>query len=129
MSHPRRNDPFAELYGEFAERLGGDSWRPDVDVFETDAGVEVRADIAGVRREDLHVAVDGAVLRISGVRRSPEGPEAKRLHQMEIAAGPFERRVRIPIAFERDRVTAHLADGFLTVKLPRKLRRQVEIGR
>lgn len=131
MSHPRRNDPFAELFGELGERLGGDRWRPDVDVFETDAAVEVRVDIAGVRREDLHVAVDGQVLRVSGVRRSPEGPDAKRLHQMEIAAGPFERRVRIPIAFDRERVTAHLAEGFLTVTLPRRARepRSVEVRR
>jgi HSP20 family protein len=88
-------------------------------------------DIAGVRREDLHVAVDGQVLRISGVRRSPEGPEAVRLHQMEIAAGPFERRVRIPIAFDRAGVTAHLAEGFLTVTLPRRVRgqRPVEVRR
>ena len=131
MSHPRRNDPFAELFGELGERLGGDRWCPDVDVFETDAAVEVRVDIAGVRREDLHVAVDGQVLRVSGVRRSPEGPDAKRLHQMEIAAGPFERRVRIPIAFDRERVTAHLAEGFLTVTLPRRARepRSVEVRR
>jgi len=131
LSHPRRNDPFAELFGELGERLGGDRWRPDVDVFETDAAVEVRVDIAGVRREDLHVAVDGQVLRVSGVRRSPEGPDAKRLHQMEIAAGPFERRVRIPIAFDRERVTAHLAEGFLTVTLPRRARepRSVEVRR
>jgi HSP20 family molecular chaperone IbpA len=40
---------------------------------------------------------------------------------MEIATGPFERRVRIPIAFDRDAVTAHLADGFLTVTLPKRV--------
>jgi HSP20 family protein len=129
VSNPRRNDPFAELYGELSERLRGDRWRPDVDVFETEHAVRVRVEIAGVRREDLHVGVDGQMLRISGVRRPPEGPEATRLHQMEIAAGPFERRIRIPIAFERAGVSAHLADGFLTVTLPRRVpvRRKVEI--
>jgi HSP20 family protein len=129
VSNPRRNDPFAELYGELSDRLSGDRWRPDVDVFETEQAVQVRVEIAGVRREDLHVGVDGQTLRISGMRRSPEGPEATRLHQMEIAAGPFERRVRIPIAFDRDRVSAHLADGFLTVTLPRRapVRRVLEI--
>ena len=39
----------------------------------------------------------------------------KRLLQMEIAAGPFERRLRIAIPFDRENVSAHLADGFLTV--------------
>jgi HSP20 family protein len=115
-----KQDPFAELFAEFGDRLRGDSWQPDVDVFETATAIVVRAEIAGVRSQDLKVRVDGQVLRIGGVRLAPEGSEVKRLHQMEIASGPFERRVRIPIAFEPDRVTAHVADGFLTVTLPKR---------
>jgi HSP20 family protein len=129
VSDPKRNDPFAELYGEFPDRLRGDRWQPDVDVFETDTGVVVLVEIAGIRSEDLRVTVDGEVLRISGVRRVPERPDVKRLLQMEIAAGPFERRLRIPIAFDRDQVSAHLSDGFLTVTLPRRApqRRSVKL--
>ena len=129
MSDPKRNDPFAELYGEFADRLRGDRWQPDVDVFETETEVVVLAEIAGIRSEDLRVTVDGEELRISGVRRVPEQPGVKRLLQMEITSGPFERRLRIPIAFDRERVSAHLADGFLTVSLPRRRaeRRQVKL--
>jgi HSP20 family protein len=115
-----KRDPFAELFAEFGDRLRGDSWQPDVDVFETETAIVVRAEIAGVRSQDLKVRVDGQVLRISGVRAAPAGSEVKRLHQMEIASGPFERRVRIPIVFERDRVSAHVTDGFLTVTLPKR---------
>lgn len=129
MSHPTRTDPFAELYGEFTDRLRGDRWQPDVDVFETERGVVVRVELAGIRSDDVRVSVDGQVLRLSGVRAAPEGEEVKRLHQMEIASGPFERRVRIPVAFDRDRMSAHLADGFLTVTLPRRdpARRRVKV--
>ena len=129
MSDPKRNDPFAELYGEFSDRLRGDRWQPDVDVFETETEVVVLAEIAGIRSEDLRVTVDGEELRISGVRRVPERSDVKRLLQMEIAAGPFERRLRIPIPFDREKVSAHLSDGFLTVTLPRRipLRRQVKL--
>jgi HSP20 family protein len=129
VSDPKRHDPFSELYAEFSDRLRGDRWQPDVDVFETEAEVVVLVEIAGIRSEDLRVTVDGEELRISGVRRVPERPDAKRLLQMEIAAGPFERRLRIPIPYDRDRVTAHLADGFLTVTLPRRVpvRRQLKL--
>jgi HSP20 family protein len=125
----RSEDPFAELYGEFRDRLRGDRWQPDVDVFETATSVVVRAELAGVRGEDLRVTVDGDTLRIRGVRMSSEPADVQRLHQMEIATGPFERRLRVSIAFEREGVTAHLADGFLTVTLPKRLprRRSVEI--
>ncbi len=131
MSRERREDPFAELYGEFRDRLRGDRWQPDVDVFETDTSVVVRAELSGVRGQDLRVSVDGETLRISGVRVAPEPADVQRLHQMEIASGPFERRVRIPIAFEREGVTAHLADGFLTVNLPKRgsVRLSVEVVR
>jgi HSP20 family protein len=129
VSDPKRNDPFAELYGEFSDRLRGDRWQPDVDVFETENEVVVLAEIAGIRSDDLRVTVDGEELRISGVRRVPERSDVKRLLQMEIAAGPFERRLRIPIPFDREKVSAHLSDGFLTVTLPRRipLRRQVKL--
>jgi len=129
VSNPKRSDPFAELYGEFADRLRGDRWQPDVDVFETERGVVVRVELAGIRSEDVRVSVDGQVLRLSGVRGAPQGEEVQRLHQMEITSGPFERQVRIPIAFDRDHVSAHLANGFLTVTLPRRdpARRRVEV--
>ena len=129
MGQSKREDPFAELLGEFPDRLRGDRWRPDVDVFETDTSVVVRAELAGVRNDDLRVTVDGEILRIRGVRRVPEPSDMRRLHQMEIATGPFERTFRIPIAFQREGVSAHLADGFLTVTLPKPLpvRRRVEI--
>ncbi len=129
MSDPKRKDPFAELYGEFSDRLRGDRWRPDVDVFETETEIVVLAEIAGIRSEDLRVTVDGEELCISGVRRVPERSDVKRLLQMEITAGPFERRLRILIPFDRESVSAHLADGFLTVTLPRRIasRRQVKL--
>jgi HSP20 family protein len=75
------------------------------------------------------VNVDGPLLRLSGVRRVPAHVDVQRLHQMEIAFGPFEREVRISIAFDRERVSAHLEDGFLSVKLPkhRVTRRQVAV--
>jgi HSP20 family protein len=129
VSKAKPNDPFAEFYGEFGDRLRGDRWLPDVDVFETEKGVAVRVELAGVRGADVRVTVDGRTLRISGVRSVVDRDEVQRLHQMEIASGPFERRVQIPIPFDRDGITANLADGFLTVVLPRRTAgpRKIEI--
>ena len=127
MAPPRGGDPFAELYGEFADRLRGDRWQPDTDVFETDDDIVVRVEVAGVMREDVRVGVEGKVLRISGSRKSPEPLDARKLHQMEIVSGPFERRVEIPIPFDRTAVSAHLADGFLTVTLPKRNPHSVKV--
>ena len=129
MSRGKSHDPVAELFGEFGDRLRGDRWLPDVDVFESTSSVVVRVELAGVRSEDLRVTVDGGTLRVSGVRRVIDRSDVKRLHQMEIATGPFERRVQIPVPIDREAVSANLADGYLTVVLPRREAgpRQVEI--
>jgi HSP20 family protein len=126
-----RNDPFADLFGDLTERLRGDRWQPAVDVFESEKSILVRLEIAGVRSADLRVTVDGDVLRVSGVRTPPADADVQRLHQMEIAFGPFERVVRIHVPFERDAVSAHLEEGFLTVCLPKRLpqNRNIEVER
>jgi len=113
-------DSLVEHFGEFGDRLRGDSWQPDVDIFETETALVVRVEIAGVRSQDLNVKVDGQILRIAGIRPAPDGSKVRRLHQMEIASGPFERRLRIPIPFDRNVVSAQIADGFLTVTLPKR---------
>ena len=130
MSPQRGGDPFAELYAEFADRLRGDRWQPDSDVFETDEDIVVRFEIAGVAREDVRVGVEGQILWINGTRKTPDPEDVRRLHQMEITSGPFERRIAISMPFDRNRVSAHLADGFLSVtlpKLPEKKSRQVKV--
>ncbi|MCH2171250.1 Hsp20/alpha crystallin family protein [Myxococcota bacterium] len=114
-------------FGEFSDRLSGGRWQPDVDVFESETEIIVRVELAGVERQDVRVGVDGRVLRISGTRRAPDTSEVQRLLQMEIASGPFERSVTLPAPFERDRVSARLKDGVLTIVLPNRRPMRVEV--
>ena len=130
MERPPR-DPAAELFGELSEWTPGDRWRPALDVFETEKSIVVRVELGGVRSQDVKVSVDGDTLRIQGVRHAPRASaETVRLHRMEVAFGRFERTVRIAIPFDRDRVQAHLEEGFLTIDLPKRdpVRRRVEVG-
>jgi HSP20 family protein len=129
VSHPKRDDPFSDLYGDFPDRFRGDRWQPDVDVCEAEDEVIVRVELAGVRQGDLRVSVDGDELLIRGVRDTSRGASVRRLHQVEIASGPFERSVQIPIPFHRERVVARLSEGLLTVTLAKRVpsRRRVEV--
>ena len=129
MDRPPRRDPAADLLGESSEWAPAEAWRPAIDVYETAKGVVVRVEIPGVRAGDVKVTVDGDLLVVRGVRRPPEREEAARPHRLEIAFGRFERRVRIAVPFEKDRVAAELEDGFLTIELPRPLpvRRRIEV--
>jgi HSP20 family protein len=125
----KRNDLFAEWRGEPGERLRGDRWEPAIDVYETEKSIVVRVELAGVENSDLRVTIDGSVVRLRGVRQPRLEADAQRLHQMEIAFGPFERAIRIPIPFEREHVSAHLEEGFLRVILPKRVpvRRRIQV--
>jgi HSP20 family protein len=115
-----RPHPLVELYGEFPDRLRGDRWQPSADVFETAAEVVIRFEVAGVRGEDLRVNVEGSVLRLRGVRRTPPSGPIDQLQQMEISFGPFEREISIQASFEPDAIRARLVDGFLEVRIPKQ---------
>ncbi len=119
MKHSKKFDPFAEIFGDMSERFQGDRWQPAIDVFETESAVVVRFEIAGVRKENLRVTVDADFLRVSGIRKPKAEEGVRRLHQMEIAFGPFERALQIEIPFDSGLVSAHLEDGFLRITLPK----------
>jgi len=121
------SDPLVELFGDFPDRLRGHHWQPVVDIFETSHSIVVRVEIPGVAGEDIHVNIDTDLLRVSGVRKPPAGGDIGRLLQMEIAVGPFERRVQISTPFDRNGVSARLEDGILSVNLPKKSSRAREV--
>ena len=64
--------------------------------------------------------VEGAVLRLRGVRRPPSTAEIDRLQQMEISFGPFEREITIEASFDSEAVRARLEEGFLEVRIPKR---------
>ena len=104
--------------GEGASTSG--QWLPAVDVYDAGDRIVLTAEIAGVRREDLSIEVQGNVLTLRGRRplgRSGAGVESYR--RMEVASGAFERSFTLPCPVDAERVEAALRDGVLTVTLPR----------
>lgn len=129
----RRWDPFREL-DDFRERMSRmleqtfgavserGSWSPLVDVEETEDAFVFEADVPGVRRDDLSVEVDGNELRITGEikERQREGVVRRQARM----TGRFEYRSTLPRDVDPDRIEATLADGVLTVRVPKSERTQ-----
>lgn len=135
-----------DLLGDFSSELlsGGmgaplgvgyapaQNWRPETDLYETADSYYVVLDLAGVDPDQLSVEMEGELLTIRGVRM--DGSRAgRRYHAMEIAAGPFERRVRIARAVDVSEITASYDRGILEVHVPKAEerpagRRRVPIG-
>lgn len=108
-------------------------WRPATDVYETDDTVVIRIDVAGMQRDHFEIMVDGPDVLIRGQRKDPTPRGKKHFHKMEINVGPFERRLRIPVSFDPERVVASYDNGFLEVQLgktekppPKKIKVEIE---
>ena len=80
-----------------------------------------------MRGADLKISVAGNRLQIRGVRKPPTSEDVLRLHQSEIAYGPFDRSVAIPFAFDSNAVKARLQDGVLRINLSKRMPPQVQI--
>jgi HSP20 family protein len=130
---PRQDDPFAnfermrreidELFGDIWTRAGlparrvGFSPRLDVYYCPEPPRVVVKADLAGIEIEDVHLEIRGRTLVISGERRAHEG-EGRVYQQIEIESGPFVREIQLGAEVDSRNARATYHDGILRIELP-----------
>jgi HSP20 family protein len=104
---------------EARRETGGQThWVPNTDVYVVDDGLVVKVELAGMRREDLELAVEGNRLLITGQR--PDGCRAPgcKFLVMEINYGAFECVIEIPAGYDLSQARAAYQNGFLRVDVP-----------
>jgi HSP20 family molecular chaperone IbpA len=94
-------------------------WRPPIDVFETERGLVVRAEIGGLTIEEIDVLIDEGKLAVRGERVVPHVEGRRYFHESQVRYGPFDVQVRLPFPVNAEAARAEYVDGFLTVQLPR----------
>ena len=97
---------------------------PLVNLTEDKDNYFVRAELPGLKAEELNIAVAGNNLTISGERKIPSEGDTVNYHRREREAGLFNRIIALPPDVEVDNVEAGLVDGVLTVTIPK-----VEVAR
>lgn len=112
-----RWDPFADL-GTLAGR--DLAFVPSFDVKETKDAYIFRADLPGVRQEDLDLSVTGNRLTVSGKREEESREEGDRYYAYERSYGAFSRSFTLPEGIDVDHAEADLSNGVLTVSIPKK---------
>lgn len=92
---------------------------PAVDISETPQQYDIRAEIPGMKKEDVKVSVNKNVLTISGEKKEEKKTEDKKYHRMESYYGSFQRSFVLPDGIKGDKVTADFKDGVLAVVVPK----------
>lgn len=116
-------DPMLDLR-VWQERLASphaDSWTPPIDVYETADRYVVAAEVPGMARDEIELALEDSRLIIRGYRTSrvSAGPGDVHFHQVERGHGPFARTFEFASKIDTDAVSADLSQGILTITLPK----------
>lgn len=111
-------------FDEMEREIAGGFWPmslgsfvPPVEVTEDEKQVTVRAEVPGLKAEDLELSVSGNQLTIAGEKRESRESRSGGVYQSECRYGRFMRLIDLPAPVDPERVEAELANGVLTVRL------------
>jgi HSP20 family protein len=134
------NRMFDEMFGGLTRSGGrqrGDEptgWAPALDVLQEDGDIVVRAELPGVKQEDVDVTFHNGVLTIGGERKAEEQKEGSGYYVRERRYGSFRRSMTLPQGTDESKISARFEDGVLEVRVagvaavqePRRI--QIEAG-
>jgi HSP20 family protein len=107
-----------EQFAHGSQLLNG-GWGPALDVYEDKDNLTVKAELPGMKREEIEVSLHDGALTISGERKSEKKAEKGEVYRSERFFGRFQRTVALPSPVAADKVKANYKDGILTVTLPK----------
>jgi HSP20 family protein len=95
-------------------------WSPSVDVSEDKKEVVVKADLPGMKKDEIDISVRGDLLTLKGEKKEETEVKEKNYHRIERSYGSFYREVLLPCSVDQGKIKASYKDGVLEVKLPKK---------
>ena len=104
-------------HGPGAQMLEG--WYPAVDVYEDKDTLQVKAELAGLKKEDIEISLHDGCLSLSGERKEEKKQEGREVYRSERWVGRFHRTISLPCRVEADKIQATYNEGVLTVVLPK----------
>lgn len=95
------------------------NWAPAVDISETPKEYVIKAELPGLKKEEVKVTLQNGVLTLSGERKSEKDSQDEKFHRVERTYGSFTRSFALPEDVATDRVSAECKDGIVTVRVGR----------
>jgi HSP20 family protein len=95
-----------------------DAWAPDVEVFQRGEQLVVRADLPGLKKEDVKIDVTDDTITIQGERKRQHEEEQNGIYRSERSYGAFRRVVQLPEGAMADQAKASFRDGVVEITMP-----------
>lgn len=113
------NRLFDEVWRRAQVRTGIANWMPAVDLVENESEFRLVAELPGLAKEDVKIALTDNVLTLRGEKKAQVDEKQDNWHHVERAYGSFERSFTLSNAVDASKVKAKFDNGVLTVTLPK----------
>jgi HSP20 family protein len=118
----RMNTIFEDFLGrklEEADFFAG-AWAPPVDILEDANDMILRAELPGLKAEDVDIRIENNTLTLRGERKLESKEDSANYHRRERSYGAFSRSFSLPSTVQQEKVAAEFKDGILQVTLPKR---------
>ncbi len=117
----RFEDVFGREFPTVWRRLPAEerAWAPAIEVMEKDDKFLVRAELPGMKKEDIDVSVTGDTLTIKGERKAESEVKEENYYRSERVYGNFFRSISLPTSVDTKKIEASYKDGILEIGLPK----------
>ena len=92
---------------------------PSVDIFEDRDDIVVKAELPGMKKENIDVSLTGNTITLSGEKKKEEKIEKKNYYSFERSYGSFTRSFRLPTEVQTDKAKASFKNGVLEIRIPK----------
>ena len=92
---------------------------PKMDIFEKDDKFVVKAELPGMKGEDIDISISGDIMTIKGEKKSESEVDEGNYYKRETSYGSFARSIRLPSSVDIDKISAASEDGMLEIELPK----------
>jgi HSP20 family protein len=124
----RLTDEMDRIFGDFGfgrrwlgtplSRAGAELWAPQIDVFQRNNELVVKADLPGLKKDEVKIDVTDDAITIQGERRSEHEEEREGVYRSERSYGSFYRVVPVPEGAITDQAKATFNNGVLEITMP-----------
>lgn len=110
--------------GWLEDESGIGSWKPKVDIYDKENNIVLKAELPGVDRKEIDIALRDGVLTLKGTRSYENEVNEKSYYRKERAFGHFHRSFALPENVDPTKIKAAFKDGVLKVEIPKPAERK-----